>query len=765
MESELSIEEQFDKLSEIVRKKYAKVLVDSNKTFLDGKVFDYLIPDWFVNKLQVGSFVQVPFGKNKAKGLVIQIEEHSEEYEYEVKEITAILKSKIFTEEYMDLLNWVSDFYQVDLLTTLKGVLPISLLGTIQERVVLKELIKYPNFTKIEQQIYDFLKESYNSNFSLGFLKKKVNSSRFNIALNSLIEKNVVEKTIKVKTPVETKSSSDLQINKIHSFSVHNAKETYSNLSQNQNGVFNQIDSQIDEEQFSEFLIHGVTGSGKTEIYFAAAHKVLAKSKQVIYLVPEISLTVQLVDRIKNNFPHHEITLWHSNLSAGERLKAWNECLDSKPRMIVGARSAVFAPLDNLGLIIIDEEHDASYKSGNKPFYDARVIAKRRAELSNSVVISGSATPSVAKYYESKKKNQLLELKQRFNQRPLPQVEIVDMRRELNDGNRSIFSRSLKNALNECIEKKDQAILLLNRRGYANYVFCRDCGYAVFCDNCSVPLIYHSSSGKMHCHHCETSKPVLKECPNCGSKRIKQTGLGTQKLEQEVIRNFPQADVIRLDRDISSKRYGMQEVWNQLTVSADKNKSQILIGTQLVAKGIDLPRVTLVASIHSESGMYMPDFLASERTFQLLTQVAGRAGRHDKEGRVIFQTYIPENKVIQNSANHDYESFYENELLNRQEFLYPPYRQLARIILHNKNEDKAKNDAKEIAGLIKSKKFDIELLGPAPCPIERIKEMYRWQLLLKSTSIDCLKEANYLISSELKITSRLSFDLMPISLV
>ncbi|MFN5540622.1 MAG: primosomal protein N' [Candidatus Melainabacteria bacterium] len=776
---------------------------------------------------------------------------------FQLKEIGEILHKNIFSDEYLDLLKWTSNFYLSDLLTTLKGVLPVVLLSSFEERIYLVflptqiksqcevkeesnnqnafvEFSKNLDLSDWEKIVVDLLKNSVNGNLSLKHIRQKLNSIKtssenFHPGVNankklsspnvqkliqSLIGKNFIEKRIELKKaasakPKDTKlKNSKSQSTKafrnqlvveidsqpsllscaIPSFHETECEASFclgreangtgaeistaplpltKPLNAKQKEIFLEIEKALKKESFQDFLIHGVTGSGKTEIYFAAANEVLRKGKQVIYLVPEISLTVQLLERVKSNFPNHEIVLWHSNLSDGQRMHAWRQCLENKPLIILGARSAVFAPLNNLGLIIIDEEHDGSYKSGSRPFYDARLIAKKRAEIKGAALISGSATPSVHSYsdFDERHDNSLLRLNQRFQNQAMPKVQIVDMRKELHDGNKSIFSRTLRASIQKCIENKEQVILLLNRRGHSNYVFCRDCGYAVFCDHCSVPMIFHATSNLLHCHHCDFKQTLPTSCPSCASPRIKQTGLGTQKLEQEVKKNFPEAEVIRLDRDISSTRGGVQETWDLLTSKADKDKCQILVGTQLVAKGIDLPRVTLVGVMNSEAGLYLPDFTAQEKTFQLLTQAAGRAGRHDKEGKVIFQTYTPENPIIRYAAEHDYMGFYASEIISRRENNYPPFRKLIRFLLAHENSEKAMSEALQLSAFLKKEFPDLNLLGPAPCPIEKINKLYRWHLMLKMNDLNSLKIIYERVISELKLTSRLNLDIMPMSLM
>lgn len=741
----------------------AQILVDSPSQLAREQLFDYSLPESLVSKVKVGTLVTVPFGRSLNRGLVISTHKATDEKTaFELKEVQDVLQESIFQSDYLELLLWVSEFYLCDLWSTLKGILPLGLFSSFQERIKLLETEQaHEQLSVTEKQIISLLDATKDKSLTITFLKSKVKDKNFQRTLKSMIDGGLVKKITVVKKAVQKPRS--LQSDLVESKPIH--------LSENQAQVLAPIVSSVQQNERAEFLIHGVTGSGKTEVYFEAAREVLKMGKKVIYLVPEISLSVQMLERVKAGLisnsclSEDQITLWHSNLSDGQRLQAWKDCLEEGPRIVLGARSAIFAPVLDLGLIIIDEEHDSSYKSGNRPFYDARTIAQKRATFSQAVLVSGSATPSVISYQRAKKENHLLELKHRFHGLELPQVEIVDMKLEMNDGNRSIFSRKLDRALRACIEKKEQAILLLNRRGHSNYVFCRDCGYVAFCDHCSVPMIYHATDDSLRCHHCNDVKPILKDCPACGSKKIKQTGLGTQRLELEVKKRFPQAEVIRLDRDVSASRNGMREVWQQLTHEKAADKCQILLGTQLVAKGIDLPRVTLVGVVHAEGGLYLPDYTAAERSFQLLTQAAGRAGRHDKPGRVIFQTYVPEQWVIELSAKQDYHSFYEQEIEERRKYAYPPFKDFCRLILSHEKAEIVEAETVKLKELIERDFPAVEFLGPAPCPIERLNKLFRWHLLLKFDEFAQLKAIYQTIQNSVKLRARLNFDVLPVSLL
>ena len=519
-------------------------------------------------------------------------------------------------------------------------------------------------------------------------------------------------------------------------------------------------------------LLHGVTGSGKTEIYLRALKAVLEQGKQAIVLVPEISLTPQTIRRFAARFPGR-IAIIHSQLSLGERYDTWRRIRAGGVDVVIGPRSALFVPLRRLGLIVMDEEHEGSYKQERTPRYHARQVAVKLAELAGAVVILGSATPDVVSYYRAQRgEYQLLRLPKRIlghrrrieEQRvsyklrdtsyrflsdeacytELPPVRIVDMREELKAGNREIFSRALQGALREILDKNQQAILFLNRRGAATFVMCRDCGHVLRCRRCEVPLTYHlrrygAGEPQLVCHHCNRHEPVPQTCPNCGSKRIKFFGVGTQKVEAVVQKLFPQARTLRWDRDTTGGKWS-HEAFLQSFI---EHEADVLIGTQMIAKGLDLPLVTLVGVIAADTALHLPDFWASERTFQLLTQVAGRAGRSILGGQVIIQTYTPEHYAIQMASRHDYDGFYEKELAFRREHGYPPFARLARLVYVHQNRKRCQEEAEKLHRILDNKIARLglagaDLIGPAPCFFGRLRGQYRWQIVVRASDPQAL---------------------------
>lgn len=513
-------------------------------------------------------------------------------------------------------------------------------------------------------------------------------------------------------------------------------------------------------EAFKPVLLHGVTGSGKTEIYLRAVKQVLEAGKQAIILVPEIALTPQTVKRFAGRFPG-QVGLIHSQLSLGERYDTWRRAYYGELDIVVGPRSALFTPFHNLGLIVLDESHDDSYYQWDmRPHYDAKSAAVAYAQLTNAVVLMGTATPDVRSIYKCQQKEwHYLALPERilahkktiemYHERmgiestryqeleamavytELPPVDVIDMRTELKLGNRSIFSMRLQNQLREVLEKKQQAILFLNRRGSATYVFCRDCGYTMKCPRCDIPLAYHRDSKLLVCHHCNYKRKMPKVCPNCGSKRIRQYGTGTQRVETEVQRLFPEANTLRWDWETTRKKGAHQNILNLFT----SHTADILIGTQMLAKGMDLPLVTLIGVILADVGLNLPDYRAGERTFQVLMQVAGRAGRSPLGGRVILQTFDPDHYVIVNASRHNYKGFFNQEIQYRRELGYPPFTQLVRLEYRHLNNQHAQEVAEKMGRQIKhwleiENRRATRMIGPVPCFYEKERGEYRWQIVL-----------------------------------
>jgi primosomal protein N' (replication factor Y) len=515
-------------------------------------------------------------------------------------------------------------------------------------------------------------------------------------------------------------------------------------LTSSQETVWQRIHSCIVQRDLrsspSVFLLHGVTGSGKTEIYLRALTELVAQGKRGICLVPEIALTPQTIERFASRFPGR-VAVIHSGLSLGEQFDEWYRIKEGGCDVVIGPRSALFAPQPDLGLIVIDEEHEWTYKQSDKsPRYHARDVAIKLAELTGAVVILGSATPDVETFYRAQQgEYQLIELKERitpYGPSPLPEVEVVDLKEELKAGNRSLFSRSLIGAMTEALARNEQAILFLNRRGMATFVQCRDCGFVFRCSHCTASLTYHSATQKLVCHHCRYSVALPVECPQCLSHRLRFLGIGTQRVEEEVRHFFPQTRILRWDRDVTSGRRAHEELLTKFRA----HKADVLIGTQMIAKGLDLPQITLAGVISADTGLNLPDFRAGERTFQLLCQVAGRAGRGFTPGRVIIQTYSPEHYAIRAASKHDYLTFYAQEIDYRRRFGYPPFSQLANLAFIHTNESTCIRETERMSRLLAAEKDrrgipDLRLIGPVPAFVPRVRGHYRWQLVICGTDL------------------------------
>ncbi len=508
-----------------------------------------------------------------------------------------------------------------------------------------------------------------------------------------------------------------------------------------QESAFRTVQSSLREKDSAYpkvFLLHGVTGSGKTEIYLQALAETIKLGKRGVVLVPEISLTPQTIERFAARFPNR-VAVLHSQLSLREQFDEWQSIRDGEFDVVIGPRSAIFSPQPDLGLIVIDEEHEWTYKQQEQsPRYHARDVAIKLAELTGAVVILGSATPDVETYYHAQQGDyHLLRLRERVvagGGPSLPRTEVVDLREELKRGNRSIFSTALARAIETVLAKREQAILFLNRRGAATSVQCRDCGYVLTCRRCEIPLSYHLAEDTLLCHQCNQRSPVPQTCPHCGSRRIRYLGIGTQKLEQEVRQAFPGARILRWDSDVTRGKNSHQVILDRFR----RHEADILIGTQMVAKGLDLPRVTLVGVISADTSLNLPDFRGGERTFQLLSQVAGRAGRSALGGRVIIQTYAPEHYAIQAAAGHDYDTFYSEELAYRKQLHNPPFSRLASLIYTHTNDVACQKAAERMKQRITEERdrrgiADLSLIGPAPAFIHRRRGRYRWQLVLRSS--------------------------------
>ena len=701
----------------------AEVIIDTSVKSLN-KTFDYEIPTDLSDKVIVGSRVFVPFGnqKNLEEGIVVKIKEMSE---YKVKEIKGLQKEQIKS-EYISLAKWMSYRYFCNIAECLKLMLPPGRTAKDITKRVNEKTVNCFEINKSEDEIREALdKNLIRSEKQKNVLEYLLNNGKstmsdiqlFNDAslavVNSLVKKGFVRKEVE-------KVSRNPFVHKI------GVKSVDLELTNEQQLAYNSI------KNSGEYLLYGITGSGKTEIYLQLIEKMLKQGKSSIMLVPEISLTPQTIDRFIARFGEEEIAVLHSKLSTGERFDEWNKIKDGKAKIIIGARSAIFAPAQNLGLIVIDEEHDESYQSEASPRYDSIEVAEYLCNKFNIPLVLGSATPSMREFYKAKMgKINLLTLSQRANNSTLPKVEIVDLRDELANGNKTMISCKLQEEIKKNIETKKQTILYFNRRGFSSFLMCQDCGHTFKCDRCDITLTYHKVENKLKCHYCGEEYQIPRECPQCGSKNIKYIGAGTQKLEEQIKEMFPMASTIRMDIDTVSKK-------NSHEIILDKFRQEninILIGTQMVVKGHHFPNVTLVGAIFADTSLNIGDFRANERTFQTLTQVAGRAGRGNDEGRVIIQTFNPENYAIQYSKTQNYDLFYSTEIGIRKQLKYPPFCDIIAIALTGNNEKNLVTFSKNIHMYLRDRvikeKFGVLLYSPVQCPIYKIKDKYRMRILIK----------------------------------
>ena len=720
----------------------AEIVINRSAKRLN-RTFDYNIPKDLEELIMIGSTVLVPFGKSSSleEGYVINIKEKTT---YEVKDIAKIKHN--LTEQQIELAKWMAKRYFCNISDCIKQMLTPGTKSKKQENniqdktinvVYLKKEIDEIQFdiemekikSEKQKKILQFLKS--NDGVTVPEIEMFTGGTR---AIVKTLEKNgyveIVEKKIE-RDPLVNKKVEKTE----------NLK-----LTEEQQKAYDLVSQKIQQEQYEQFLLYGVTGSGKTEVYLQLIGQALKQNKSAIVLVPEISLTPQMIDRFIARFNKEKIAVIHSKLSIGERYDEWNKIKEGKAKIIIGARSAIFAPTQNIGIIIIDEEHDSSYKSEAVPKYDAKEIAKKLAKENNCPLILGSATPDLSTFYKAKQgKITLLELTHRANDSKLPEVEIVDLKMELANGNRSMLSVKLHDAIENNLKEKRQTILFLNRRGYSTFIMCRECGYTVKCKNCNISMTYHKAENKLKCHYCGYEENVVTICPECKSTKIRYFGTGTQKLEQEINRIFPQATTIRMDVDTVTKKNSHEEILNKF-----KNENiDILIGTQMVVKGHHFPNVTLVGVIAADSSLNIDDYRANERTFQLLTQVAGRAGREKLNGRVIIQTYTPDNFSIICAKKQNYEMFYNTEIALRKQLNYPPFCDIILIGFNSLSEKEILEVSQRVYMYLKNN-LNVEefnVLKPMPSPIDKIQNRFRWRIIIKGSMNP---EANEILNNCLK---------------
>lgn len=695
------------------------------------KEYTYLIPDKLMSEITIGDLVLVPFNKARVTGVVTRIFGRDQvKGDYELRNIIKRLGITI-PQDLMMLSERLAQYYGAAVIDFLKMAFPPK--SNIKSETLYSSTPRDAVFSSraySQKQIYDIVVMYGPISAAELSQKARKTTSAVTSALRTLHKKGFVKKQYQnvYRKPVV------IQDNKI---------EKPKRLTYEQRLAVNQILKNLYGEK-KTVLLYGVTGSGKTEVYIRVMQRVIDSGKKALLLVPEISLTPQMLATLKERFAG-KVAVIHSKLSAGERFDEWNRIYCGEADIVVGARSAVFAPIRNLGLIVIDEEHESSYKQGEYPFYDARMVAKMRAEQHKAVLIFGSATPSIEAFYSaSHDEYMVVKLTKRVTGRLLPKLEVIDMKHELKGGNSRIFSRKLINAMMDTIQRGQQIILFINRRGYSTFVICRDCGFVLKCQYCDVSLTYHFEDKTGKCHYCgyEAKAPDL--CPECGSRKIKYFGAGTEKVEQEVKSCFPGVKTLRMDSDSMSRKGSMEAMISTFK----RGKAQVLIGTQVVAKGLDFPRVSLVGIISADTALNMPDFRAAERTFQMITQVAGRAGRGNFPGRVYIQTYCPEALSIRAACEANFTQFYRTELQNRRKSNFPPFCYLLNISVVGAECSQVQDEAMRIRDMLSDNPDNlIEIYGPVPAPRPRIKDNFRYYILLKSSRSHALIQAVQLLKS------------------
>lgn len=718
------------------------------------KEFDYLVPEELQPSVEIGTRVKVPFGSRQVMGVVTALPESSTHTQ--LRSILKVVgKQSQITPRILDLARWISSYYCCAVETAIKSVLPDAVRKEKegwQERLFVRVLPRtgeLPKLTRRQLDVWQIIEERRElalqellrlTGTTAEVVRRIEDRGLIQIAPAVVERDPYANETIIPTTALQLNSeqSTCLQalVRALDAVPTPNSRSSEGPKSPSQpNGIP------------STFLLHGVTGSGKTEVYLQAIAEAMDRGRGAIVLVPEISLTPQTVERFKARFSSgkHQtlVAVLHSHLSSGERHDEWHKIRQGRARIVIGARSAIFAPVEPLGLIIVDEEHEHSYKQEEAPRYHARDVAVVRGQMEGAVVVLGSATPSMESFYNAKRgKYTLLEMPTRIDDRKLPLVRIVDMRNEARKAKGPpIFSQPLKEGIQSRLDRKEQVMLFLNRRGYSTSLQCPKCGYVAGCPNCSISLTFHRAEGVLRCHICSHHAPAPNQCPepSCRNPGIRYSGLGTEKVEETLRKLFPHANVARMDSDTLHRK----EDYRRILGDFRTGKIDILVGTQMIAKGLHFPNVTLVGIIHADLSLHMPDFRAGERTFQLLTQVSGRAGRGDVEGEVFVQAFTPFHPAIQYAKRHDFQGFYEQETEFREQLKYPPFSRIALLTLKGRNEEKvdftASHLMREIEQLFKGWK-DLVLAGPAPAPLAKAESFYRYQLMIRCRQMTALSQ-------------------------
>ena len=694
-------------------------LVELEHVFID-KTFTYKINKEQLSLLKVGMRVVVPFGKQTLEGFVLKIYENKDvSLENKLKEIISIVDTyPILNEELLTLGKYISKTTLCSLMTSYQAMLPKALKAKKKVNMTPKYdtyiCINYGmynndiKFNASQEKILELLKENKK-------VKKEVLNKISVSSVNTLLKKNIL---------LEEKEEN-------YRYNLINEEKIKFNLNEEQQKVYKEIFNSINTNE--TFLLYGVTGSGKTNVYMKVIEDVIKNNKTAILLVPEISLTPQIIKRFTSYFSN--IAVLHSGLSDGEKYDEWRKINEGKVNIVIGARSAIFAPLKNIGVIIIDEEHSQTYKQENNPRYNAIDIAKERCKYHNCPLILGSATPSLESFARAKKNvYKLLELKNRYNNNTMPKVEIIDMNKEFKKAS-GYFSNTLIDQIKETLERKEQVILFLNRRGYSSFLTCSSCGYVEKCPNCDISLTYHKSSNMLRCHYCGYATKRKKLCPKC-QEEFKDYGIGTEKVEEELKSLIKDAKIIRMDVDTTTTKNAHAKIINSFL----EEKYNILIGTQMIAKGLDFPNVTLVGVLNADIGLNFPDFRSSETTFSLLNQVLGRSGRGNKEGKVLIQTFNPEHYAIAYTKNHDYLGFYNEEMKIRKILKYPPYYYICSIKIISKDYNLASKSSYDVVNYLKQNIKNEIILGPSVCNVFKLNNNYRFQIIIKYKDVNNILE-------------------------
>ena len=774
------------------------------------KEFDYSIPDELAGQVDVGSRVQVPFGARKILGVVTAVAEESAQTN--LKPILKVIGAQtLVTEKILKLARWIGEYYCCAPETALKSVLPEAVRkedSGWRERLFVRPLPvggEFPQLPKRQQEVWNIIEER--REILLSELVELAETTAGTV--RKLEDRGLVEITSQIseRDPYAREHilpSAPLVLNEQQASALATVKNAMDG--RNEGAGANDRKDTLEPARPSTFLLHGVTGSGKTEIYLQAIAHALEQGKGAIVLVPEISLTPQTVERFKARFSSGKlqtlVAVLHSHLSAGERHDEWHKIRQGRARIVIGARSAIFAPVEPLGLIVVDEEHEHTYKQEEAPRYHARDVAIMRGQMENAAVVLGSATPSLESFYNCKKgKFTLLELTERVDDQKMPHVRVVDMRQAAHkEKGTPIFSPQLKEAITQRLERGEQTILFLNRRGYSSSLQCPKCGYVANCPNCSITLTYHRIDQRLSCHICGHVEKVPAVCPEpkCKNPAIRYAGTGTQKVEEVLAKLFPKARVKRMDADTMKRKDDYRKVLGDFRAA----RIDILVGTQMIAKGLHFPNVTLVGVMYADLALYQPDFRAGERTFQLLTQVAGRAGRGDVEGEVFVQAFAPFHPAIQYARRHDFNGFYEQEIEFRGQLKYPPFSRVALITLKGRNEEKVKFVAEHLKETLEKKLRsaaptvganitaslfenaserapetpsrppaktvfkDLIIAGPAPAPLFRAETFYRYQIMLRTRAMSGLSRelAGIIQALALPEDVTLAVDIDPVNL-